>query len=502
MGNDTLKRALFNILESYRHLLDIILNNLNEGIVLMDTEYRILAINKAFTQIYGLESCPPDSLINKKCYEALRGRSLPCDDIPCPVEEVIKSKNVQIVEQTRMVNNVVKVINQLAIPILDENGQIKQIIKILEDLSDKKGLRTASALKSYVRSFIDSFPCGCMMVSPSGLIEFCNDECCSIIGYGKGQLIGDVLLSMFPEEVRSQVACLLSNVVRERVKVDFEAPLIKNSGDHLDVTICMTPIVINRDVKEIIVSLSPKGGYKDSVGPFTKYNITRGRTYLVVEDKPRVGRDVLKDLCNLGFHGIVFTRAPREEFANLEVNHYFLCSEKDRWGCIPPDPAELKRVIMGVKGSKNAILLESFYYLVDNNPFEKILSFLMEINEFLNFTKKGVMILSVGPHEIDAGGLSLLRKELTELQLRVSPPCVTQDLLEILRFIFNRNRAGELPYQSELCKRFNMSKVTMKRKLEVLRQYEWIKISRWGRMKVCEVTKEGRRLMEERPVLT
>lgn len=489
------KMRLASIL-SLPTLLNIVLDSLDEGIVLMDPEYRILAINRAFIQIYGLESSSLSSLLGERCFEVLRGKSVPCDDIPCPVKKVMKSKSMQIIKQIRIINNVTKMIEQLVIPLLDENGNVRQIIKILKDVTSKEPSIIA-VLKSYIHAFMNSFLCGCMLVSASGLIEFCNDKCFSIIGRNKNEIVGDDLLNIFPEEVRGHVARLLDDVIREKIMIDFETTLVRNSsGEHVDVVIHMTPIVVDKDVKNVIVTLNPKEGHGESVEFFTKYNIARGRIYLVIEDKPCVGRDVLKDLIDLGFHGIVFTRAPPEDFEDLEVDYYFLCIKPGQKS-IPPDPIELKKVILGIKGSRNVILLESLYYLVSNNSFEEVLSFLMEVNEFLSFTKKGVMILSVGPYEVDASKLSLLKKELMELQLTMRPPAyITRDLLEILQFIFNRNRAGELPFQRELCENFNVSKVTMKKKLEILERSGLIRTLKWGRMKVSEVTREGAELLE------
>jgi len=69
---------IYGLVKKRPDLLSMIFDNISEAIVLMNRNYEILAVNRRFFEIYGIEP-PPDysvkNILGLKCYEVLRGKT-------------------------------------------------------------------------------------------------------------------------------------------------------------------------------------------------------------------------------------------------------------------------------------------------------------------------------------------------------------------------------------------------------------------------------------------
>jgi len=69
------------------------------------------------------------------------------------------------------------------------------------------------------------------------------------------------------------------------------------------------------------------------------------------------------------------------------------------------------------------------------------------------------------------------------------------EIYEILRFVYAQNRVGERPSIKDVMTNFGITRNTAKKRVAYLAERGLIKMIKDGRMKVLEVTEEGREVM-------
>jgi uncharacterized membrane protein len=110
-----------------------------------------------------------------------------------------------------------------------------------------------------------------------------------------------------------------------------------------------------------------------------------------------------------------------------------------------------------------------------------------------SYLKGNVVILSVDPTTLSAREIRLLEKEGREVEPRVFVR-LPEDLLEILRFIYEHNALGAKPNYSDVRQELSISKPTVGKRIKVLVNSGYVMENPRGRSKVLELTYKGMRL--------
>ena len=114
----------------------------------------------------------------------------------------------------------------------------------------------------------------------------------------------------------------------------------------------------------------------------------------------------------------------------------------------------------------------------------------ISLNAYLN---GNVVILSIDPTTINTREIRLLEKEAREVEPWVFVK-LPEDLLEILRFIYEHNALGSKPNYTATGKELRISKPTVSKKIKLLVNTGYITENVRGRRKVLELTQKGLRL--------
>jgi len=110
--------------------LETILDAIPDVLGVQDLKHRIIRYNKAGYAFLGMQ---PSDVRGKKCFELI-GNNIPCHI--CATSEVYESKKPAQVE--KYVPEIDKWLDVRAYPILDEDGNLFQIIEHLRDISNEK----------------------------------------------------------------------------------------------------------------------------------------------------------------------------------------------------------------------------------------------------------------------------------------------------------------------------------------------------------------------------
>jgi len=117
--------------------IQLIHNSMTEGLVVIDTDCRIINANKAYLDLmkYSL-----DEIIGKHCYEVSHMRDTPCESEQniCPVNTVIKTqKPVTVIHEHFDREGHSTYVELTVSPILDEKGNIIQLIETHRDITNR-----------------------------------------------------------------------------------------------------------------------------------------------------------------------------------------------------------------------------------------------------------------------------------------------------------------------------------------------------------------------------
>jgi len=130
------RRLHESIIKSKRQL-QAIFDGITDGLIIVDREFRIVAVNKAEAAFLGRE---PHELVGKPCYEVYCRGDAPCE--LCPAHETFATGRVALVsplEHTTGYHR--KGVDVYTFPVNDENGVTIQAIQYIKDVTDRLQLQ-------------------------------------------------------------------------------------------------------------------------------------------------------------------------------------------------------------------------------------------------------------------------------------------------------------------------------------------------------------------------
>ena len=115
----------------------LIFDSIFDEIMILNTNYEILDVNKTFCLKYGVSK---EEAIGKKCYKLTHGLEKICKppECKCPVEDVLKTGQFSESIHIHHINGEKMYVELLAYPIKTMDGKIKQIVKIGRDITERK----------------------------------------------------------------------------------------------------------------------------------------------------------------------------------------------------------------------------------------------------------------------------------------------------------------------------------------------------------------------------
>ncbi|MBM9538065.1 c-type heme family protein [Desulfobulbus alkaliphilus] len=113
-----------------KELLQSVFDGITDLVVLLDRDFRIKMVNKAYLQRYKVDI---DTVLNKPCYELHHEAYTSCAD--CGLKEVLASGK-PMSKESRCITGSLFLINFY--PLFNETGQVESIIRYARDITDQK----------------------------------------------------------------------------------------------------------------------------------------------------------------------------------------------------------------------------------------------------------------------------------------------------------------------------------------------------------------------------
>ncbi|GJQ57965.1 MAG: HAMP domain-containing protein [Candidatus Scalindua sp. AMX11] len=117
-------------LQSTSNFMESIFNAIKDTMTVLDKDGNILQVNKVAMDTYGKD------IIGKKCFCVYKGRDSICD--ACPTMKAIATLSPSTSEH--YIERDKKHVSIASYPILDSDGKLKSVIKIVRDISEQKKL--------------------------------------------------------------------------------------------------------------------------------------------------------------------------------------------------------------------------------------------------------------------------------------------------------------------------------------------------------------------------
>lgn len=181
-----------------------VLNAIDEPILIIDKDYKIIFVNNAALDLCGLSR---EGVIGKTCHEISHHCPVPCEPRDqCPHQEVFSTGQPSIVTHThRCREGKERIFNITASPIRDDSGRIVLMIEILRDVTEEEKTseslnaslqeleKSGNALQkseALMKNILESVDEGFIIIDPDYKIISANNAYCKQVKWKTENILG------------------------------------------------------------------------------------------------------------------------------------------------------------------------------------------------------------------------------------------------------------------------------------------------------------------------
>lgn len=482
-----------------------ILEHSVDAIVILDIDSRIVVWNKGAEMMFGYT---PDEAIGKPITFLLPEDQW--EQCRLNFRRAVMEGHVKDIESVRIrKDGSTIVVDQTLTSIHDDSGELVGFVAIMRDITRRK--RTEIELKNMceelerrtreilevqkelyrLANIVENSNDAIYSVNLEGRITSWNKTAERIFGWRKEEAIGMESSALLPDEIKNETEFILRRLREGDRDLRFETRRMKRNGEIIDVEVTVSPLfdeagdlegfsIISRDIS------MKKEAERETERRILRYNVERGRVYFAESFDLAV--DVFKDLVKCGYEGKVISRRYPEVIGISEESHLMLSLRK-KGRTVEPDPKIVYKEIANLPGWKNAVLLDLDYLLVKRS-FEEVYELLQNLKDLFFVLNKGVLIVVSDTGLLSEDEMKLLKMECSIIQSKEVD--IPDEFFEVLRFIYSKNRVGERPSIKDVMANFGITRNTAKKRLAYLQNKGLIRMIKDGRMKVLEVTENGK----------
>jgi PAS domain S-box-containing protein len=335
------------------------------------------------------------------------------------------------------------------------------------------------------------------LTSRDGKVIDVNQSTLDLLGYTREELMGMNVREHYVnphDRTRFQQEIEQKGFVR-----DFDVKLRKRDGTEIDCLITSS-VWQDRDggilgYQGIVRDITErKRAENEMKRKLMKYRVEEGTLYLVKEPLPVLATDIFRDLLSVGYSGLIVSRSPEAEFKKVVMKdfEYLWLAENGGEKSLPPKPEEIGLMIENLS-PRTAVLFDRLDYLISKNGFKETLSFVQRLRELV-YLKNHVVILALDSATLDERELRQVEKETSEVE-PMHKARLPDDLLDVLRLIYDLNTKGVRPSYTDIGTEIGVSKPTARKRIRYLITNGYVREIERGNKKVVELTEKGNGLL-------
>ena len=156
----TERKEISEKLRMSEHYLRVLIESMDEGIMVIGTDYRIKDVNKTLVDKFGFTK---EKMVGQHCHKISHHRDSPCEPPgdPCPLKGALETGVPFKVVHTHFTDSGgTKVVELIASPIRDEHGEITSIAEVSRDITERRKMEEAlkanlNDLERYKKATVD-----------------------------------------------------------------------------------------------------------------------------------------------------------------------------------------------------------------------------------------------------------------------------------------------------------------------------------------------------------
>jgi PAS domain S-box-containing protein len=239
---------------SRKEFLDNILASMDEGVLTIDKDARIITFNRAAERITGYRR---EEVLHKKCYRVLK--SSLCKG-KCAGKRTLETGSSLSNYEATLENKTGKSIHVdiTTSPLRSSDNRIIGLLEIITDLTEHKRLwDKLREERDKAKQYLNVARVMILALNLDGDITLINKRGCEVLGYKEEEIIGKNWFDLcVPENIREDVARTFEKLIAGAIEVSeyYENPILTRDGEER--IIAWKNTIVRNKAGDIIGSLS------------------------------------------------------------------------------------------------------------------------------------------------------------------------------------------------------------------------------------------------------
>jgi PAS domain S-box-containing protein len=214
-------------------MLESTMNAIPDAIGVLDNNYNVISYNEAG---YNLLNISPDEVYGKKCYELIH-RDSPCN--PCAVRESYRTKQIEHVDRYDADLDIW--VDLRAYPILDEHGNVVQVIEHFRDITQRKTIENKlRKTNATLNTLFESSPQAIVVLDVEGKVTFWNKAAEQLFGWKAEEVKGHFIPEVPPDQMELVKNKLHKQMQGEETRLELKRK--RKDGKQIDVWLSTAPL--------------------------------------------------------------------------------------------------------------------------------------------------------------------------------------------------------------------------------------------------------------------
>ncbi|HEC89007.1 MAG TPA: PAS domain S-box protein, partial [Thermoplasmatales archaeon] len=484
------RRLLEESEERYRFVVE----NSKSVNAVLDKNGRFVFINEYGAELFGFE---PKDMIGKRIDELSSGKF--AEERMKNLDYIIRNKKeLNNSEFSAIIRGEERWFLSNTKPILDENGDIKFILNVTLDVTEKKKIEKEVELaKEFFQKIVDNASDIIFTIDNNFKIITWNIAAENITGYKKEQVINKNIEQIDVFDYSPEFIEAVKNLFHGKPLVFQEIYLKTRSGERRIIQINYS--LIRDAIGRIDCSIFT--GRIRQLDIETYGSLLPGHSYLLQGESYRNAYELFIGIMNHNTPGLLITRLHQGEidtiFTLIRPKIILLQTLKDdRYQTASNLDELIENIEIFTRNNPNGIiLLDRVDYLISLYSFESVLKMLYRITELIGNTAC-IFLLRIDLSTLNSRQITLLQQEM-ELLPSMNIHRLTLDKLsiDILKYAEEMNRRNIEVTPKQIYSSFGISRVTAQKKLQFLEEKKLIYTRKHGRTRKIYITEGGRILL-------